>query len=241
MQVLLRGHGSEVGKGQRVRVQPLQPVQGPVPGVQVERGRWRGHEDLAGGRLDTGRIADVHDPGLGVVNVVLVGRVTGRVDELERSPRHGERLVPPHTRDAVLGEGLEGAVLGEAVLAYGAFDALEQGLDLLGVRDVLGAFLVDVRVRVRAGAEEAPGRTGVVEVDVRGQDLGDVLGLVTGRLDRVEHMVRGDAWAGLDDGQLVRGVVWEQERRAVLAHLEALRVHHPRRARDLLWGTHQAR
>src|SRR3954463_11409879 len=139
-------------------------VEGLVPGLDVDLRRRRGRNDVPGGEdAHTCRVTGEHSA---VIHQVadVVGRVAGGCEGLD-----ARRRVPDHL-DARLRHGQRLVVQRFEVVAVEA----PGGRDQTGrVDDMRRADLRDVDADVRVLPEEVPRGAGVVEVDVRQEQVPD--------------------------------------------------------------------
>ena len=156
---------AEVDQGEPLRPAALDLVEGRLPGLEVELGRRRGGEDGAARRdAHSGRVARV-ERSIGVEVADVVGGVTGRREALEAEHLGADCV------DVRLGDGHQLAP--EAVELFTVKPA-GAALETLGVDEVRRADLGDVHLQLGLLADERAGRAGVVEVDVREQQVPQV-------------------------------------------------------------------
>src|SRR5439155_22327611 len=135
------------------------------PCLEVEVGwRSRGQDDGIGRDADTRCVPGVERPV--VVEVAdVVSRVTGCGEAFESENAISDDV------DVALGDGLE---LSPERLERVAVQAACAGLETAWVDEVWRADLRHVHLQVRMPPHEGPRRAGVIEMDVREQDVADI-------------------------------------------------------------------
>ena len=167
---------AEVDEGDAGGTAPLELVERPVPRLEVDLRRGRGGEDEPSGRdPHAERVAVVERPVVVQVGDLVGGVARGR-DALE--PEH----VVAHHADVRLGHGRE---LAPELVEGVAVQAPRARLEPRRVDDVRRADLRDVDDQVGVLPHERPGRSGVVEVDVREEEVAQVAELDAAGRDRL--------------------------------------------------------
>ena len=165
---------TEVREEQRVRIPREDLLLARAPGLEVDVGRRRrGHHVGAGAAADARGVADERDARRRVEIRDVMGRVTGRVLDLRSRARRSSASRRPRRRGRCFaGTGFTSPHSAIHVLRVQPSGA---GEELRRIGQVRRAAAVDDDVDVRMLFENQPDRSRVIQMDVRHEDLPDVL------------------------------------------------------------------
>ena len=166
------GEAAEVCEIQRSRAGRAQTVYARVPRLHVDVRWWRRRaNERRALEAHSANVAGEHGVALRVVEGDVMRGVTRRMKRDQRAIATCQLRAIVEHRDALGGAGLEGAperVHPVAIDARGARDQLGR------IDHVTRAGWVHEQSRIRQHSEERARRAGMVEMDVRHDELGDV-------------------------------------------------------------------
>ena len=164
-------HRSEMSQKQRLRRPRLDARGARRPEIEIDVRRRRGRQHVSTIDTHAGNVAHERHTA-GVIKVADVVRgVARRVRHVEESAARLDALATPEHHQVLLRHGRKLSPEAIHVVAVQPRGALNQ---LLGMRHVPRAALVHQHFDPRMTPDDGAGRAGVVEMDVREQQVGDV-------------------------------------------------------------------
>lgn len=170
-------------------------------GVEMRRCRGRKNERailrIEGTIRNTEGIAGEHDVGATIMDAVMVQGMPGRMQEIQAAGAKIQAVTFVHRNDAFRGNRLDAAIKLDKGLF--AINRLGAGNQFFRVHEMRRTARVHDDFRVRQFFQQGARATGVIKVNVRKQDVIDVLDRDILQLQRVQQRRHGMRGAGVNE------------------------------------------